>query len=663
MFLEGRAGHFVQDHSLEGPTYQYALRKEARGGRQLIKQPGAEYLHNMICRESHLKFTCFRHALLLRSLQIRIHNCAPLCALHLIAFRRAHFGPLSPLSWDYETSLLRLARKKVADISGVHYFFSAERFGLRSLRKFAARLTGFHGFFSGKLPDSGVQVTVVGDETGTGPAADGNEVSNLIRRLLPWGKSSENIAELLSKDAVSPRQRLWLGFRWGRRDTGVQESKSGGDEAIALTIAEIEDDKFTWSRWVDLRRVMGRGRRRTEADTVSEEASTDEVINLEEDEGYLGKAGTERSWLSTGWIPWGVSRNRMQDSVEVGDGAEVREGESKDVVGEVEQTRLPSVEEVLEGKSSLWGWWFSSSSSYNSSIPEENLETFGGGDVMTEEGLKEGNGADDAIIVGDAESAVVASPKEDVFTLRRWLPTTKGDGEGKVNDACADESDLREGGGVTRLERTEEDVKPSPSPRSADPSNVWRVWEALKGMRAQQSRLSDDSSSITGEVPMEDRYCSGVGVINGEVIVVESETRQEEGTEGLSGILDQLESIEAERLPEDGGETKESCQGDSRDVGDQSGSEEGGILGGGHDALEAGDEGVVPSVDWTVNTSNPTISVNGSKGGVKEQGMADRGEEPTRLLYRDAEGVDSGTDDEEPTDDLEKGKRETNDGL
>lgn len=644
---------------------------------------------------------------------MRIHGYAPVCAPYLIAFRRAHFGPLSPLSWDYETSLLRLARKKVADISGVHYFFSAERFGLRSLRKIAARLTGFHGFFSGKLPDSGVQITVVGDEAGTellqGPAADGSEISNFVRRLLPWGKkSSENIAELLSEDAVSPRERLWLGFRWGRRDTRVQESKSGGDQAIPLTIAEIEDDKSTWSRWVDLRRVVGIGRRRAEADTASEEAGIGEVINAgeEEDEGSLRKAGTggklsilraERPWLSTGWIPWGVSRNRMQepsaaivpvteDAVEEGVRAEAREGEGEDVVGNVEQSPLPSGEEVLEGKSYLWGWWFSSSSSNNSSIPEQNIEAFGGGNVTTEssheegrESLKEGNGADDAISDGDSESAVVASPKEDVSILRRWLPITKGYGEVNVNDACANESDLPEGGGVTRvgqIEQTEEAVGPSPSPRSPDLPDVWRLWEALKGMRAQHSRPSDDASSVTGEMPMEDVSCpsgrssAGVDVIDGEVVVVESETRQEGGTGRLSGILDQLESIEAERPPEDGGETKESFQGDSREVGNQSGSEGGGILGGGHDALEAEDgssEGLFPGVDWTVNTSNTTISDNGSLGIVEaeviEQGMDDRGEEQKRLLYRDAEGVDIGTDDGEPSDDLEKGKRETTDAL
>lgn len=612
---------------------------------------------------------------------VEINICSPLCAPYLIAFRRAHFGPLSPLSWDYETSLLRLARKKVADISGVHYFFSAERFGLRSLRKITARLTGFHGFFSGKLPDSGVQITVVGDETGTGPlqgpAADVNEVSNIVRRLLPWGKkSSENIAELLSKDAVSPRQRFWLGFRWGRRDTRVQESKSGGDQAIALTITEIEDDQFTWSRWVDLRRVIGHGRRRAEADTVSEETGIDEVIHLEEDEGSLQKAGTDMSWLSMGWIPWGVWRNRMKDSVEVGDRGETREGESKDAVRDVEQTPLLSNEQVLEGKASLWGWWFSSSSSNNSNIPDQDIETSGGSDVTTEEGtegLKEGNGADDAITVDDPESVVVALPKEDVSTLWRWLPITKGNEEVKVNDPCAGESDLREGGGVTKVKRTEDvGPSPSPSPKSPDASNVWRIWESLKGMRAQQWTLSDDASSITGEVPMEDSSCAGVSVITGEVIVVENETREDGGTERLSGVLDQLESIEVERPPEDGGETKESFQGDSRDVGDQSGSEVSSILGDTHDALEAGDsssiEGVVPSVDWTVNTSNPAISVNGSKGGVTEQGMDGREEEQTRLLYRDAdadvdaEGVDSGTDDE-PSDNLEKSKRETNDGL
>ena len=31
VFLEGRARQFVLDHSLEGPTYQHALRKEAKG--------------------------------------------------------------------------------------------------------------------------------------------------------------------------------------------------------------------------------------------------------------------------------------------------------------------------------------------------------------------------------------------------------------------------------------------------------------------------------------------------------------------------------------------------------------------------------------------------------------------------------------------------------
>lgn len=86
--------------------------------------------------------------------KLRPHSLPTLCSRscpYVLAFRRSHFGPLSPLSWDYDTSLVRLVRKRMARVSGVRHFLSTEYWSIQSWRKSMARFTGLSGFFVSKV--------------------------------------------------------------------------------------------------------------------------------------------------------------------------------------------------------------------------------------------------------------------------------------------------------------------------------------------------------------------------------------------------------------------------------------------------------------------------------------------------------------------------------
>ncbi|CAM9627142.1 unnamed protein product, partial [Ectocarpus sp. 8 AP-2014] len=297
VFLEGRARQFVLDHSLEGPTYQHALMKEAKGKKK--ENP----------------------------------------------FRRAHFGPLSPLSWDYDQSILRLVRKKVAQLSGLHDFFSTERFGLRSIRKSVARLTGLHGFFSGKNPGSkGVAVSVFGSGKGTAAAdAEGSGVSTGVTSWWkPWGRTSDDGNEI--EDVVVPDvaaagaeggapgasagERFWLGFRWSRRGRKGQ-SGDEAEEGVAPTGSVVVDldersqismdtengqaqEPRSTSRWARVRGAWVFGRAK-ESNVAGELAASedgglsDSSVEAEEDKEASGKGrldsstlaeSSDRPWLS-----------------------------------------------------------------------------------------------------------------------------------------------------------------------------------------------------------------------------------------------------------------------------------------------------------------------------------------------------------------------------
>ncbi|CAM9724943.1 unnamed protein product, partial [Scytosiphon promiscuus] len=301
VFLEGRAKQFVLDHSLEGPTYQHALRKEAR------------------------------------------------------AFRRAHFGPLSPLSWDYDQSVFRLARKKMAQLSGLHHFFNTDPLGLRLLRKGIARLTGLHGFFSGKSKSGGgaggalVPVAVGNKEVAVSEGDSASEGSRWWWWPVPRASGNKSGQEA---DAVTPPPvvqetpgdgsgsdgRFWIGFRWTRRgsdkeDQGESAGVGGSSDGItadqnlkgepplsSVVVAPKSRSLFTRVR----RSFWGLGRGSgTDADAEVENVDIIDVPESEESEddtveGDAKTGATEarrnsRPWLFSGWTPWGKRAESTPD--------------------------------------------------------------------------------------------------------------------------------------------------------------------------------------------------------------------------------------------------------------------------------------------------------------------------------------------------------------
>ena len=267
---------------------------------------------------------------------------------------------------------MRLARKKVAQLSGLHDFFNTERFGLRSLRKSVAHLTGFHGFFSGKNPGAkGVAVSVVGSRSRKAAAAAAttavaNEVTSGARWWWPWGrrKSSSSgdsdgvkgvgvvsapVPGADGSDAPGGGDRFWLGFRWSRRrkQQGEEQEVVGGVTDLAAspplliaegTAGEGNPGPLPRSRWAQVRGAWGFGRPAeseavgaTPAATIPE-AQEDSSEEEEEDKsegvvkGQVGSSpessSSSRPWLSIGWTPWG---GRAKDRTDVSSASLVRE--------------------------------------------------------------------------------------------------------------------------------------------------------------------------------------------------------------------------------------------------------------------------------------------------------------------------------------------------
>ncbi|CAM9217967.1 unnamed protein product [Ectocarpus fasciculatus] len=415
VFLEGRARQFVLDHSLEGPTYQHALRKEAKGKK----------------REN--------------------------------PFRRAHFGPLSPLAWDYEQSILRLFRKKVAQLSGLHDFFSTERFGLRSIRKSVARLTGLHGFFSGKNPGSkGVAVSVFGSgKEAAGAEAEGSGVSTGVTSWWkPWGRRSDSgndIEVVVVPEAAAAAgaeggapgvgatgERFWLGFRWsrrGRKGQGGDEAEEGAgptgsvvvdlDERSPISMdvenGQAQEPRST-SRWARVRGAWAFGRAK-ESIVAGELAASedgglsDSSVEATAEEEAGGKGGldssplaesSDRPWLSVGWTPWG-GRTTRQPPGKAGDApASAPASPPESRVEEATLSTEHGEDAAGEGEAAT-----------------SAADTGGAAGVAPAVGEKAGGFADGARIVAagsadvstdEAEKALPS--RDDSSYLRRWWPSS-----------------------------------------------------------------------------------------------------------------------------------------------------------------------------------------------------------------------------------------------
>ncbi|CAN0503231.1 unnamed protein product, partial [Ectocarpus sp. 12 AP-2014] len=421
VFLEGRARQFVLDHSLEGPTYQHALMKEAK------------------------------------------------------AFRRAHFGPLSPLSWDYDQSILRLVRKKVAQLSGLHDFFSTERFGLRSIRKTVARLTGLHGFFSGKNPGSkGVAVSVFGSGKGTAAAdAEGSEVSTGVTSWWkPWGRRSDdgnNVEVAVVPDAAAAAgaeggapgagagERFWLGFRWsrrGRKEQSGDEAEEGAEPTGSVVVdldersqismdtenGQAQEPRST-SRWARVRGAWVFGRAK-ESNVAGELAASedgglsDSSVEAEEDKEASGKGrldsstlaeSSDRPWLSVGWTPWGGRTTRPPH------------GEA----GDAPASAPASTPESRVEEATLSAEHGGAAAGEGEPAATSAAATSGAAGVAPAVGDEAGGPADGARVV-EAGSADVSAeedekalpPRDDSSYLRRWWPGSTTTSSSSSGSGC-----------------------------------------------------------------------------------------------------------------------------------------------------------------------------------------------------------------------------------
>ncbi|CAN0229874.1 unnamed protein product, partial [Ectocarpus sp. 12 AP-2014] len=420
VFLEGRARQFVLDHSLEGPTYQHALMKEAKGK----------------TREN--------------------------------PFRRAHFGPLSPLSWDYDQSILRLVRKKVAQLSGLHDFFSTERFGLRSIRKSVARLTGLHGFFSGKNPGSkGVAVSVFGSGKGTAAAdAEGSGVSTGVTSWWkPWGRRSDDgndIEDVVVPDAAAAAaaagaeggapgagagERFWLGFRWSRRGRKGQS----GDEAEEGTVptesvvvdldersqismdtenGQAQEPRST-SRWARVRGawVFGRAKESNVAGELaaSEDGGLSDSSVEAEDKEASGKGSldsstiaesSDRPWLSVGWTPWGGRTTRPPHGQ----------------AGDAPASAPASTPESLVEEAALSGEHGGAAAGEGEAAATSAAATEAGGSADGARVVEAGS-----VDVSAEEDEKALPPRDDSSYLRRWWPgstssSSSSSGSGRIGN-------------------------------------------------------------------------------------------------------------------------------------------------------------------------------------------------------------------------------------
>lgn len=364
----------------------------------------------------------------------------------------------------------------MAQLSGVHYFFSTERFGLRSVRKAVARLSGFHGFFSGKIPRAGVRVEVIEDGEHVplpGQSQRGSWLSTFAGRLLPWGKKYAEPVAVLQElgppvedgdgSAGDSGGRFWLGFRWGKRDRELEPAEEGGDELLAVSIGDLGGvgGEVPRSRWMQLRSSFGFGRNTAPLPGTAEISSEDNALlgpDSDDEGGPLQDGGVEglssdrvdRPWLSIGWTPWGSANKPFADSpadeaptisLEVEEEELVAIGVDDKNSGDVPEREgvsepLPGDEAVSDG-SYLKRWWPSSSTrretapaaetssqetaKHRDEEQEGTMDKEGGGGGEEDEGVVD-SGDSDRGEEGEVEDIEIApsSVNQEQSMLRRW---------------------------------------------------------------------------------------------------------------------------------------------------------------------------------------------------------------------------------------------------
>lgn len=466
------------------------------------------------------------------------------------AFRRAHFGPLSPLSWDYESSLLRLARKKFSQLSGSHEFFSTERFGLRYMRKAIARITGFHGFFSGKMLGTGSRLVVVKeayeDEPPLGHSRKSSGLTGGVSRLMqgvwPWGEpDGENILvemseseenELGGKEASGDESRFWLKFRFFPRSNEEDEQKVevANGKADGRELVKLDEGDGHESRWVGLRGIWGFQRNATsEAASVSDSGGkTMDAQEAEEAKEQIGAVDNqtsprveERPWLSVGWTPWGarsVSKESGGDGDESGDtvDGEHSEGNGKAVATIDDESAVMKMEE----QSFLKSWWPISIGSLvgrdaaqSTGAEDEDLKEAGQKEDDRTDGEGKVDGRDDRVdeareqqqqhgeTIVEAPESGSTSAQEGQSLLPRWWP----------------------------FARSVEDVAVSVTPAASKPS---------EHDERREKGLDDEGRGSSSEIAVTEHTMGEVGAASGGA-VVSQKAKSLTGSPSAEGVGEQ----------------------------------------------------------------------------------------------------------------------------
>lgn len=444
--------------------------------------------------------------------------------------------------------MLRLARKKVAQLSGLHDFFSTEGFGRRSLRKSVANLTGLHGFFSGKLAGSkGVEVSVVesssdGEGVVVAAAEGGGGVFSGAMRWWSWGGRTASSTtgtggdgsaagaaappDAVPEDGPAGGDRFFLGFRWSRRGEQREEEPEGGASDPPLSATAEAGGESSGSptppqdsRWAQVRGALrfGRGQEGptvVAGGTVSDSAAEDSYGDSSDDgenTGVVEQAPSapavesdSRPWLSVGWTPWGGRAKQQEDGG--GDGVSSESaGEGGDEVEESQPGMAPVVNRggVVSGA-------------------EADAE---GAEGSTAEGKGRGDGDDDgdgdgadgspvevaSIAAAAAGDAAVPPPRGELSYLRRWWPAS-------FSSSSSSSSIMRGATGSA----DGDDVRPDPEEENDKEGEAERVGTG-------GDRLGDGGTEGAAGEPEEEE---------GEVessAAKESEGHPKEDTAGVSG--------------------------------------------------------------------------------------------------------------------------------
>lgn len=494
----------------------------------------------------------------------------------------------------------------------MHDFFSSEYFGLRSLRKTIARFSGFHGFFSGKVPSTGVAITVVESEEGGGPEPESGGFTAFGRRFSwPWvGWESEDVVVSLPEDETADtdsHDQFWLGFRWGRREA---ETEADGRSMVldAAADSRVQDVDVAGSGWSRVRGMWGFGRSDSsrpamaemEVDMLSETEEDGEVSSARppRSDGVAGVQSTlniDRPWLSIGWTPWGPPARKLEGDLIASEApTDPAALEESDVVSDAEEHAAEALGEKGDGsatqedESLLSRWWPGSSSRAAGATNEEQLEGEQGGKeidgvgVISEKGEEAADRPeDDGTVGGDSE--VDVAKEEQQTLLRRWWPVAneptypaalEQDGVGVSEEAGGEAREFMNFSPQEEA-RKEVDVEKKPAPVLAEHGLTSRLWLSIFKAAGTSGNGGGDEAPMVQQhqIPLSQEEeetaqsrddSEGGDQLVGEVIVTEEfKSFDEQGPSSEEG-----ESEPGDREETDGGgeEEEREAEDDEEDT-------------------------------------------------------------------------------------------------